>query len=247
MSVLRTRDRRRAPSKLFLLDFALLGAIFWAAYHTYVSIGLGQVYAVSTEHDRFWADRVADMQQERCEEADKMHALPALHDDAVKTLVNLRALAPRRDELWRAYTDCQEPKTFLVDEELLHFKVDKDAEFEGDPERGFQAIRRYVDEQVASRRAIFVLGHTDDSFTDQYNNELSYRRARTVAGLIEAHLAIKGLRPGKDFAIYPIGMGETQLLPREGRDEEAWRKACRRIELSFRGRGVGSGSHEQAR
>jgi hypothetical protein len=247
MSVLRRGDRRRAPSTLVLLDLALLGVMFWAAYHTYVAFGLARVDAVALSQDAFWSARVAEMLDARCREATDLTASKVRGADQVQRLVDLHGLLREREMLWRVYAKCQEPKTFVVPEDLLHFRVNMDAAFEGNPEPGFQAIRRYVDENVESRRAIFILGHTDDTFTDRYNNELSYRRARTIAGVIEDHLAAKGLKAGKDFAIYPIGMGKTQLLPPNPADVDGWRKACRRIELSFRAQGVGGHGFDDER
>jgi len=71
--------------------------------------------------------------------------------------------------------------------------------------------------------------------------EEAYRRARTIAGVVEAHLKARGFQVGRAYALYPIGMGKTQLLPKNGLSVDDWRKACRRIELSFRGKGVGHG------
>jgi outer membrane protein OmpA-like peptidoglycan-associated protein len=236
------RGGRRPPSKIFMLDLALLGLIFWAGYHTYVSLGLGRVRAISNEQQQFWDDRVGDMRRQECIKNAAFGVSLLLPDgDPVRQLVHLAGSDSQRQALWQAYEGCLEPKTFVVPEDLLHFKVDRFNDFEGDPRQAFAMIRRYVDENITSRRAIFILGHTDDTFTVDYNAELSYRRARTSAALVEEHLTAKGLQSGRDFALYPIGMGETQLLPRGDLDLDSWRKASRRMELSFRGRGVGNG------
>jgi len=70
---------------------------------------------------------------------------------------------------------------------------------------------------------ILVEGHTDDTGPDEYNMQLSEKRAKSVAGYLQA----KGV-PVERFAIK--WYGETQ--PKFPNDSEANREKNRRVELA---------------
>lgn len=70
---------------------------------------------------------------------------------------------------------------------------------------------------------IDVLGHTDSTGTDAYNQGLSERRAQSVA----SYLSTRGVQPVR---IATRGYGESQLLVRP-ETSEADRQANRRVEI----------------
>ena len=75
-----------------------------------------------------------------------------------------------------------------------------------------------------------VLGHTDSTGTDQYNQALSERRAQAVA----SYLSARGVNPAR---MATRGFGESQLLVNP-ETSEADRAANRRVEIKvvpFRG------------
>lgn len=94
-----------------------------------------------------------------------------------------------------------------------------------------------VAEQIRTEGAggvITVAGHTDDQGSDEYNQELSERRAESV----RAELA--GLLAGEDVSFETAGYGESR--PREpnivdGQPSEANRARNRRVEISYEVRG----------
>lgn len=67
-----------------------------------------------------------------------------------------------------------------------------------------------------------VLGHTDSTGTDQYNQALSERRANAVAG----YLGSQGVNPAR---IATLGYGESQ--PKASNSTEEGRAANRRVEI----------------
>ncbi|HEV6955674.1 MAG TPA: OmpA family protein [Promicromonospora sp.] len=71
-----------------------------------------------------------------------------------------------------------------------------------------------------------VVGHTDDVDTEQYNQALSERRARTVADRLRAEL-------GDGFTVTEEGRGESEPVA-EGTSAQA-RAANRRVEIVFEG------------
>jgi outer membrane protein OmpA-like peptidoglycan-associated protein len=71
---------------------------------------------------------------------------------------------------------------------------------------------------------IEVAGHTDNTGTDQYNQQLSERRAGAVA----AYLGTRSVRQDR---IITVGMGETR--PIATNDTEAGRQQNRRVELTL--------------
>jgi outer membrane protein OmpA-like peptidoglycan-associated protein len=75
-----------------------------------------------------------------------------------------------------------------------------------------------------SQTVIEVAGHTDNTGTDQYNQQLSERRAGAVA----AYLGTRSVRSDR---IITVGMGEGR--PIAGNDTEAGRQQNRRVELTL--------------
>jgi len=228
----RRGERWRCPSAVVLIDVLLLLLMLGAAIHTQTSGHLRVVIPVMRDQVAFWRQRAADL----CTDPGPLPALPpAEATDPSRQLALLSQLPSFSSTVWRTYVGCQEPRTVVIDEELLHFKVDSYDSFETDPEPGYEKIRGYVDLHVRARNRVYVIGHCDDTYTDEYNYLLSYRRALQVAGVIRAHLLAEGRRPGSDFVLLPIGMGKSQLLERRpGEALEAWRTRCRRVEISFR-------------
>jgi len=74
------------------------------------------------------------------------------------------------------------------------------------------------------KTVIEVAGHTDSTGSAQYNQQLSERRANTVAQYLEAH----GLRSDRVIA---VGAGETR--PVASNDTPEGRQANRRVELTL--------------
>ena len=89
----------------------------------------------------------------------------------------------------------------------------------------FQATLNEVAETLRAypATAIDVYGHTDSTGTNAYNQDLSERRARSVAD----YLTGRGVQPVR---IATRGFGETQLLVNPERTE-ADRQANRRVEI----------------
>ena len=75
---------------------------------------------------------------------------------------------------------------------------------------------------------IYVTGHTDDRGSDAYNQELSERRAATVASYLQAAY------PSVD--ITSQGMGES--VPRETNSTAAGRAANRRVEVQITAKSI---------
>ncbi|MGO1315844.1 MAG: OmpA family protein [Cellulomonadaceae bacterium] len=77
-----------------------------------------------------------------------------------------------------------------------------------------------------------VVGHTDDVASDEYNQDLSERRAQSVADRLSAAL-------GDGFTVVAEGRGESEPAV-AGTSEEA-RSANRRVEIFFEGTSVVEG------
>jgi outer membrane protein OmpA-like peptidoglycan-associated protein len=182
----------------------------------------------------FWESRVREL----CGNQYRLPVSPShLQDQAAPAdwLRYLRELDDYRKKIWELYIECQEPKTVIINEELLHFRVNRFDDFESDPTPGLKKILDYVDTNRRTHGHIYVIGHTDDQADHRYNDHLSYRRALYVVDKVRAHLQSQQLVEGKDYTLYPLGMGEYQLLTRGTTESlDDWRKRCRRIELSFR-------------
>jgi outer membrane protein OmpA-like peptidoglycan-associated protein len=75
-----------------------------------------------------------------------------------------------------------------------------------------------------NKTVIEVAGHTDSSGSDQYNQQLSERRARSVA----SYLTSQGIQ---DSRLIPVGAGEGH--PVASNDSEQGRSANRRVEITL--------------
>jgi len=75
-----------------------------------------------------------------------------------------------------------------------------------------------------NKTVVEVAGHTDSSGSDQYNQQLSQRRAGSVAGYLSSH----GVNQQR---LITIGAGEAH--PVASNDSEAGRSANRRVELTI--------------
>jgi outer membrane protein OmpA-like peptidoglycan-associated protein len=179
----------------------------------------------------FWSERAGEL----CDGPPSAAPSFGAHPDRVDFALFLAELATYRNRVWRRYASCREPRTVVIDEELLHFRVDEADEFESDPRPALKTIMRLVDENLASHPRIYVLGHTDERASKRYNDHLSFRRALFVADQVRKHLVSRGLTEGWDYAIYPVGRGELHPVERlRGETTHDFWKRCRRIELSFR-------------
>ena len=232
-------QRRGAGSFLILgIDFILLLLVLGVVLHTLTTIVMSKLakgYEIEQKH---WSEIAADP----CVATLSPPAVPALSkgadpEEVVQNLIKLQLAEPT---LWKLYQGCQEPQTFVISEDLLHFKVNKFDDFEAPPQPAYDKICSYVkDNLLRMRNQVYIRGFTDDTFTDEYNFELSYRRALHVMGVIRGCLDSNGLSPGAKLRIFPIGMGRSELLQqRQGEDIDDWRRRCRRIELSFRAEGL---------
>ncbi|MFD2025705.1 OmpA family protein [Promicromonospora aerolata] len=111
--------------------------------------------------------------------------------------------------------------------------LSSDVLFASDDHTLSPAARRVVDRAAASVTEqaddgdVHVVGHTDDVDTDAYNQNLSERRARSVAERLGAQLS-------GDYAVTEEGRGESEPVV-DGMSPEA-RAANRRVEIHFQGR-----------
>jgi outer membrane protein OmpA-like peptidoglycan-associated protein len=80
------------------------------------------------------------------------------------------------------------------------------------------SLLRYPDSEV------LIVGHTDSSGTDDYNQRLSERRA----GAAEAHLVQQGVAPGR---VQAMGLGETEPIAPE--TTAIGQQANRRVEVAI--------------
>jgi len=89
----------------------------------------------------------------------------------------------------------------------------------------FQTTLNEVAQTLSSYNQTYidVMGHTDSTGSDAYNQQLSERRAQAVAN----YLAQRGVEPQR---MATIGYGESQLLYNPD-DTEAKREANRRVEI----------------
>ncbi len=193
----------------------------------------GRLNALSRSQLAFWTKRA----QELCGPREQHPMAPSLASPGSpgEALDTLTAVAAYGEQVWQHYVGCQEPRTVVINEELLHFKVDKSDQFEADPTPALQTIMAYVEKNLPTHKHMYVIGHTDDQADERYNDFLSYRRALYVVDKMRRALRERGLVEGIDYTLYPLGMGKYQLLPRSTTESlEEYRTRCRRIELSFR-------------
>lgn len=91
---------------------------------------------------------------------------------------------------------------------------------------GFYEVLNSVSTVLAefNQTVIEIAGHTDSTGTDSYNQQLSERRASSVA----AYLGTRSVLPDR---IITVGMGETR--PIAANDTDAGRQQNRRVELTL--------------
>jgi outer membrane protein OmpA-like peptidoglycan-associated protein len=215
------------------LDLAILVGVAALAQHMQAVRPLRRVRPEAEKQMRYWQERVASL----CTDRGPLPTIPVPPagpaPEAWFGFIN--QLDEAGSAIWQRAGECAEPRSIVIPESVLHFKVDRFDEFEGDSERGFRAIFDFVDQHRPTRQLVAVTGHCDETYTDEHNYLLSFRRALYVAGRIKTHLDGQGLRGGADYALLPVGMGRSQLLPREpGEAETEWWGRCRRIEITMR-------------
>lgn len=154
------------------------------------------------------------------------------HQDRMRRLRRLAwgrlGIAPEITEDWARKADL--PRAIGVDLPVARVVFSDAVFFESDSAEltvTGQAVVAAVAETLrreASDTAVFVAGHTDSRASDEYNYDLSMRRARSAAGaLFEA-----GVRQAQ---IWSVGFGEA--LPLFPNDSDEGRAANRRVEFVF--------------
>ncbi|MEU3017737.1 MULTISPECIES: OmpA family protein [unclassified Nocardiopsis] len=118
------------------------------------------------------------------------------------------------------------------DEEVIALHADNMFAFdESDPtdeaaatiREAAQSLRENLGEDVR----VTIVGHTDGTGSDTYNQTLSEERAEAVRALLEEEL-------GSDFTLVTEGRGSTELLAEEGGDDDEQARARnRRVEFSY--------------
>jgi outer membrane protein OmpA-like peptidoglycan-associated protein len=134
-----------------------------------------------------------------------------------------------------AYMDAQEEKIARipgttverVDEETLLVRFESDILFDVDSATVRSDGRRSLEEVSAvlteyDKTAVVVQGHTDSTGSDSHNQDLSERRARSVAG----ELVRRGI---DDDRVATLGMGEG--YPVASNADPAGRQLNRRVEI----------------
>lgn len=231
----KSERRGRIAYVILAADVVVLVVVLGLVLQAITTHAIATLGPVAVEQQRHWGELAADP----CVAAQSPPVVPKIQPGVgawgyIANLVAINRIAPG---IWTLYTDCQEPITEVITEDLLHFKVNMYDKFESPPEPAYAKICSYVDKNLPVRSDIYIVGHTDDTFTDEYNFELSYKRALHVMAIVRSHLDTKGLNPGVAYRIFPLGMGKSQLLKRNaGESLDDWRRRCRRIELSFRSR-----------
>ncbi len=109
-------------------------------------------------------------------------------------------------------------------------------EFESGSARLLETSRPLLDRVAAvllnhSQLKLIVSGHTDDVGTDEYNQDLSERRA----GSVKMYLATKGVHPD---SVRVYGYGETQPVLKETTEQA--RALNRRVEFRITTRNWGT-------
>jgi OOP family OmpA-OmpF porin len=117
-----------------------------------------------------------------------------------------------------------EPQVVIPDNLLIYFDYNV-SEFDPDAgiNRFFEESNAYLDQNPQAR--LHITGHTDSKGTDQYNQELGYRRARSVQQYFES----KGMASGK---IEIESRGEKE--PAEDNSTDAGRAKNRRTVLTIK-------------
>jgi outer membrane protein OmpA-like peptidoglycan-associated protein len=228
-------QRPKIAYLLLVVDVLILVIVLGVVLQTLTTRAIAALRPAAVWEHNHWEELAAFP----CVAEQKPPAVPGLAagadaPEAIAALVKLGGVGAR---IWKLYSDCQEPRTEVINEDLLHFQFNKHDEFEAPPEPAYAKINAYVDQHIALRNYIYVTGHTDDIGGEDYNFALSHRRAVHIMHIIKSHLDSMGKKEGVDYVIFPLGMGFSQTLKRgDGQSEEDWRRQCRRIELSFRSR-----------
>lgn len=113
-----------------------------------------------------------------------------------------------------------EERTVIFDADVL-FEFDSD-ELTSEAQSRLDGLAEDL-EQLGPRE-VTISGHTDAEGSDEYNQDLSERRAASVRQALDDHL-------GDGFAFDVTGYGETQ--PVADNDSEEARALNRRVEVSF--------------
>ncbi|MBE1878580.1 OmpA family protein [Myceligenerans pegani] len=133
----------------------------------------------------------------------------------------------------RAFTrSYDEESSTSAEEDRVTVTLASDVLFDPDEHTLSKKARAVVDRAATSitnqadSGDVHVVGHTDDVDSDAYNQQLSERRAASVADRLEAAL-------GHEYTITEEGRGESEPVA-EGTSTEA-RAANRRVEIEFQG------------
>jgi len=112
-------------------------------------------------------------------------------------------------------------------DDTLKLTVDSEVSFDFDSARVKPAFQPSLDKLAGviskyDRTVVHVVGHTDSTGRDSYNQDLSERRATSVGGYLEQ----RGVTPSR---LRTEGRGETE--PRDTNATEAGRQLNRRVEI----------------
>jgi outer membrane protein OmpA-like peptidoglycan-associated protein len=136
------------------------------------------------------------------------------------------------DKQQQALEEIEQVDVERLDEETLRVNFDSDILFEVDSAILSQASRASLDDFARVMReypktAILIQGHTDSSGSEQYNMELSERRARAVYN----HLALREVEESRMGA---IGYGEGYPVADNG--TPGGRALNRRVSILVKGK-----------
>lgn len=92
--------------------------------------------------------------------------------------------------------------------------------------RAEQAVRDLAADVDDADGSLLVVGHTDSIGTDEYNQDLSERRAAAVADVLGDAL-------GGDVELTTVGRGEDEPVADEGEGDPAAAARNRRVEIVF--------------
>lgn len=114
-----------------------------------------------------------------------------------------------------------------IDEDTVKLTVSSEASFDVDSSNIKPAFQPALDRVSAvmakyDRTIVHIIGHTDSTGSDDYNQRLSERRAGSVAG----YLSARGVNSGR---LYASGRGEME--PRASNDTVEGRRLNRRVDL----------------
>lgn len=114
-----------------------------------------------------------------------------------------------------------------IDEDTVKLTVSSEASFDVDSSNIKPAFQPALDRVAAvmakyDRTIVHIIGHTDNTGSDDYNQRLSERRAGSVSGYISS----RGVNSGR---LYASGRGEME--PRASNDTVEGRRLNRRVDL----------------